>query len=170
MRPPRRASPDTLSARQTFTCRRFTAVPCPKSASSAAWSRPVVDTDGNKLPRGRIGEIVDRLKDMIITGGENVYSIEVEHALANHPGVAGCAVIGIPSDEWGESIHAFVVRKASHEVTVEDLDAHCRALIANHKCPKSIDFVDALPLSGAGKVLKVKLREPFWQQRSRRIS
>jgi acyl-CoA synthetase (AMP-forming)/AMP-acid ligase II len=114
--------------------------------------------------------VVDRLKDMIITGGENVYSTEVENALAKHPGVVSCAVIGIPSDQWGEAIHAFVVRKAGNEVGAEDLVAHCRAEIANYKCPKSIDFLDALPLSGAGKVLKAKLREPFWQGRGRQIS
>jgi acyl-CoA synthetase (AMP-forming)/AMP-acid ligase II len=113
--------------------------------------------------------VVDRIKDMIITGGENVYSTEVENALANHPGVAGCAVVGIPSDEWGESIHAFIVRKAGHQVSAEDLVAHCDGQIANYKCPRSIDFLDALPMSGAGKVLKAKLRAPFWEGRSRRI-
>ena len=114
--------------------------------------------------------VVDRVKDMIITGGENVYSTEVENALAKHPGVAGCAVVGIPSDQWGESIHAFVVLRAGHEVSVEDLAAHCHAQIANYKCPRSIDFLNALPISGAGKVLKAKLREPFWQGRNRQIS
>jgi long-chain acyl-CoA synthetase len=113
--------------------------------------------------------VVDRIKDMIITGGENVYSTEVENALANHPGVAGCALVGIPSDEWGESIHAFIVRKAGHQVSAEDLVAHCDGQIANYKCPRSIDFLDALPMSGAGKVLKAKLRAPFWEGRSRRI-
>jgi acyl-CoA synthetase (AMP-forming)/AMP-acid ligase II len=114
--------------------------------------------------------IVDRVKDMIITGGENVYSTEVENALAKHPGVAGCAVVGIPNDQWGESIHAFVVRKAGHEVSAEDLVAHCHAQIANYKCPGSIDFLEALPMSAAGKVLKAKLREPFWLGRSRQVS
>jgi acyl-CoA synthetase (AMP-forming)/AMP-acid ligase II len=113
--------------------------------------------------------IVDRLKDMIITGGENVYSTEVENALATHPGVAACAVVGIPSDEWGESIHAFVVLKTDHTVSAQDLAVHCHAQIANYKCPRSIEFLDALPLSGAGKVLKAKLREPFWQGRTRLI-
>jgi acyl-CoA synthetase (AMP-forming)/AMP-acid ligase II len=75
----------------------------------------------------------------------------VENALAKHPGVASCAVVGIPSDEWGELVHAFVVRKAGHEVSAEDLAAHCRAQIATYKCPRSIDFLDALPVSGARK-------------------
>jgi long-chain acyl-CoA synthetase len=109
--------------------------------------------------------IADRLKDMIITGGENVYSGEVENAVAQHAGVAACAVIGIPSEQWGEAVHAVVVRKPGREVLDADLIAHCKALIAGYKCPRSVDFVDALPISGAGKVLKTKLREPFWQGR-----
>ena len=114
--------------------------------------------------------IADRLKDMIITGGENVYSAEVENALAQHPAVAACAVIGVPSGEWGESVHAVVVRKPGQEVSGEVLIAHCKSLIAGYKCPRSADFVDALPLSGAGKVLKTKLREPFWQSRERAVA
>ncbi len=114
--------------------------------------------------------IADRLKDMIITGGENVYSGEVENAIAQHPAVAVCAVIGIPSDQWGEAVHAVVVRKPGQDVSVEELMAHCKPLIANYKCPRSVDFADALPLSGAGKVLKTKLREPFWKDRERAVA
>ncbi|MEJ8854949.1 long-chain-fatty-acid--CoA ligase [Variovorax robiniae] len=114
--------------------------------------------------------IADRLKDMIVSGGENVYSAEVENALAQHPAVAACAVIGIPSDKWGEAVHAVVVRKPQQEVDCEALIAHCKALIAGYKCPRSVDFVEALPLSGAGKVLKTKLREPFWQGRERAVA
>ena len=114
--------------------------------------------------------IVDRIKDMIITGGENVYSAEVENALAQHPDVAACAVIGIPSDQWGESVHAVVVAKPGTQPTAESLMAHCKTLIANYKCPRSVDFVQALPLSGAGKVLKTTLREPFWQGRNRNVA
>ena len=115
--------------------------------------------------------IADRLKDMIITGGENVYSAEVENALAQHPTVAACAVIGIPSAEWGESVHAVIVRKPGQEsVAAEALIAHCKSLIAGYKCPRSVDFVAALPLSGAGKVLKTKLREPFWQGQERAVA
>ena len=114
--------------------------------------------------------IVDRMKDMIITGGENVYSAEVENALAQHPVVAACAVIGIPSEEWGEAVHAVVVRKPQQEVACEALIAHCKSLIAGYKCPRSVDFVEALPLSGAGKVLKTRLREPFWQGRERAVA
>ena len=114
--------------------------------------------------------IADRLKDMIITGGENVYSVEVENALAQHPAVASCAVIGIPSDQWGEAVHAVVVRKPGQEVAAEALIAHCKAQIAGYKCPRSVAFVEALPISGAGKILKTKLREPFWQGRVRAVA
>jgi acyl-CoA synthetase (AMP-forming)/AMP-acid ligase II len=114
--------------------------------------------------------IADRLKDMIITGGENVYSAEVENAAAQHAAVAACAVIGIPSDQWGETVHAVVVRKPGQDVSAEALIAHCKTLIAGYKCPRSVDFVDALPISGAGKILKTKLREPFWQGRERAVA
>ena len=114
--------------------------------------------------------IADRLKDMIITGGENVYSAEVENAVTQHPAVAACAVIAIPSEEWGESVHATVVRKPGRDVGADELIAHCKSLIAGYKCPRSVDFVEALPLSGAGKVLKTKLREPFWQGRERAVA
>jgi acyl-CoA synthetase (AMP-forming)/AMP-acid ligase II len=114
--------------------------------------------------------IADRLKDMIVSGGENVYSGEVENALARHPAVAACAVIGIPDERWGETVHAVVVTKAGAEVAGDDLIAHCRTLIAGYKCPRSIAFVEQLPLSGAGKVLKAVLREPFWRGRTRRVA
>ncbi|HLW24055.1 MAG TPA: long-chain-fatty-acid--CoA ligase [Steroidobacteraceae bacterium] len=102
--------------------------------------------------------LVDRLKDMIISGGENIYSAEVENALAEHAGVAQCAVIGVPDREWGERVHAIVVPTSGAAPTVEDLIEHCRSLIAAYKCPRSIEFTDALPLSAAGKVLKAELR------------
>jgi len=126
--------------------------------------------DGASMDEDGFIFIADRLKDMIITGGENVYSAEVENALAQHPAVAACAVIGVPSAEWGESVHAVVVRKADHTISAEQLIAHCKASIAGYKCPRSVDFVDALPLSGAGKVLKTRLREPFWQGRERAVA
>ena len=117
--------------------------------------------------------ITDRLKDMIITGGENVYSAEVENALAQHAAVAMCAIIGIPSDEWGESVHAVVVLKpgadSSAEASAEALMAHCKTLIAGYKCPRSVEFREALPLSGAGKILKTTLRLPFWEGRERQV-
>ena len=106
--------------------------------------------------------IADRLKDMIISGGENVYSAEVEAALRGHPAVADAAVIGVPDERWGEAVHAVVVLRDSHadrEAALRDeLVAACRRLLAGYKCPRSIEFSAALPLSAAGKVLKTQLR------------
>lgn len=115
--------------------------------------------------------IVDRLKDMIITGGENVYSAEVEEALYSHPAIAECAVIGIPDPQWGERVHAVVRCKPDMETTEEALIGHSRTRIANYKLPRSISFTaDPLPLSGAGKILKTELRKPFWAGQDRRVS
>ncbi|MGE8189678.1 acyl-CoA synthetase [Pseudomonas sp. NPDC086278] len=103
--------------------------------------------------------IVDRLKDMIVSGGENVYSAEVENVLARHPAVAMAAVIGVPHEQWGEAVHAVVVRKPGADVDAEQLRRYCREFIAGYKCPKSIEFRDGLPLSAAGKILKRELRK-----------
>ena len=114
--------------------------------------------------------LVDRVKDMIVTGGENVYSAEVENALASHPAVAEVAVIGIPHDVWGEAVHAIVVLKANAVATAEDLIAHARERIAGFKVPKSVAFRnDPLPLSGALKVLKRDLRAPYWEGKERGV-
>jgi long-chain acyl-CoA synthetase len=113
--------------------------------------------------------IVDRVKDMIISGGENVYSTEVESAISKHPAVASCAVFGIPSDRWGEAVHAVVVLREGEATTAEDIRAHCKTLIAGYKCPSSVEFRETLPISGAGKTLKHVLREPFWQGMDRRV-
>jgi long-chain acyl-CoA synthetase len=113
--------------------------------------------------------MVDRAKDMIITGGENVYSLEVEAALLRHPAVSEAAVFGVPDERWGEAVHAVVV--PSSAITADALLDHCRDLIAGFKLPREIDFRDEpLPKSGAGKVLKTRLREPFWAGRERRVS
>ena len=114
--------------------------------------------------------VVDRVKDMIITGGENVYSAEVENAVGRHPAVAACAVIGIPSERWGESVHAVIVLKPGQTTDADAIMAHCKTLIAGYKCPRSVAFVDALPLSGAGKILKTKLREPHWAGHQRNVA
>jgi len=103
--------------------------------------------------------VVDRIKDMIITGGENVYSIEVENALTKHSSVATCAVIGLPDDVWGEKVHAVVVLQPGESVSEQELSEFCRDQIAGYKIPRSYDFVDALPISGAGKILKRELRD-----------
>ena len=115
--------------------------------------------------------IVDRAKDMIISGGENVYSTEVESALYDHPGVLEAAVIGIPHDHWGEQVHAFVVLRPGSETTEDDLSRHCHERIAGFKCPRSFTFSeDPLPKSGPGKILKNTLRDPFWEDRDRKVN
>ena len=115
--------------------------------------------------------VVDRLKDMIVTGGENVFSVEVENALLKHPSIARCAVIGVPDADWGERVHAVIVlRTGTDTIDVEALREHARHFIAGYKCPRSIELRSALPLSAAGKVLKKVLREPYWQGRTRGVS
>ena len=145
------------------------------------WNKPELTTaavrdgwmhtgDGGRMDDEGFITVVDRLKDMIKTGGENVYSAEVENALAKHPAVAASAVIAIPSEQWGEAVHAVVVLSKGQGASAAELIAHCKTLIAGYKCPRSIDLVDALPLSGAGKVLKTRLREPFWQGHERGVA
>ncbi|HEX2885302.1 long-chain-fatty-acid--CoA ligase [Vineibacter terrae] len=114
--------------------------------------------------------VVDRLKDMIISGGENVYSAEVENAIAQHPGVRLCAVIGIPDARWGEAVHAVVWPTEPAAVRGEEIIAHCRKLIAGYKCPRSVDVTDRpVPLSAAGKILKNVLREPYWDSQGKQV-
>lgn len=126
--------------------------------------------DGGYMDEDGFVFIVDRVKDMIISGGENVYSAEVENVVVQHPAVAACAVIGIPSDEWGETVHAVVVCRPESSVAPEEIIAHCKLKIAGYKCPRSVSFCKALPLSGVGKVLKTELRKPFWEGRNRQVS
>jgi long-chain acyl-CoA synthetase len=113
--------------------------------------------------------IVDRMKDMIVTGGENVYSAEVENALSRHPAVVQCAVIGIPNARWGEAVHAVVVVRPGSNPSGDDLREHCRQFIAGYKCPKSVEFRSAMPLSAAGKILKRVLRAPYWENQQRQV-
>ena len=103
-------------------------------------------------------EILDRLKDMIITGGENVYSTEVENAIASHPAVANCAVVGLPDETWGERVHAVVVLHDGAAATAGEIREHARTTIAGYKAPRTVEFVDALPATSTGKVLKRELR------------
>jgi long-chain acyl-CoA synthetase len=115
--------------------------------------------------------LVDRAKDMIISGGENVYSTEVEEVLYKHPAVLEAAVFGVPDARWGEAVHAVVVPRPGHEVDAVSLMAFCRERIAGYKVPRQIDFrSDPLPKSGQGKVLKRELRAPFWAGRTAQIS
>lgn len=115
--------------------------------------------------------IADRIKDMIVTGGENVFSAEVESAISSHPSVAEVAVIGIPDEKWGEAVHAIIVPKQGAEITLDAVVETCRPLIANYKLPRSISLRDTpLPVSGAGKVLKRDLRIPYWGGQSRQVN
>ena len=115
--------------------------------------------------------VVDRARDMIISGGENVYSTEVEHVIYQHPAVAECAVIGIPDKKWGEAIHAIIIPKEGQDITDQAIIDHCRLHIAGYKCPRSIEIRrEPLPKSGAGKVLKKLLREPYWSDSGREIN
>ncbi|WP_436771451.1 AMP-binding protein [Yinghuangia sp. YIM S09857] len=112
--------------------------------------------------------ITDRKKDVIISGGENVSSIEVEDALTAHPGVREAAVIGTPDEKWGELVTGLVV--ADDGVTAEDLITHCRTRLAGYKCPKRIEFVESLPRTATGKLQKFRLREPYWAGHERQIN
>jgi len=106
--------------------------------------------------------IVDRVKDMIISGGENIYSVEVENVIALHPAVQSCAVIGIPHEEWIETVHAIVILHPGQTLSAADIVTHCRSKIAHYKCPRSVDIrEEPLPLSAAGKVLKRELRVEY---------
>jgi len=114
--------------------------------------------------------IQDRVKDMIVSGGENVYPREVEEVLFQHPAVADAAVIGVPSEQWGEECKAVVVKKEGAEVTAEEIMEFCKGQLGGYKRPRSVDFIDALPRNPTGKVLKKDLREPYWKGHERRVS
>ncbi len=127
--------------------------------------------DGGYLDEEGFLFVVDRVKDMIVSGGENVYSTEVENSLARHPAVIECAVIGVPDEKWGERVHAIVRLRDGADLNESELFAHCKEEIAGYKCPRSIEFRDeALPVSPAGKVLKAELRGPYWQDHERQVS
>jgi long-chain acyl-CoA synthetase len=113
--------------------------------------------------------IHDRVKDMIVSGGENVYPAEVENVLMSHDGIADVAVIGVPDEKWGETPKAVVVKAAGADPTPEEIIAFARERLARFKCPTSVDFVDVLPRNPSGKVLKKDLREPYWAGRDRRV-
>ncbi len=127
--------------------------------------------DGGYMDEEGFLYIVDRVKDMIISGGENVYSAEVEDAVHQHPAVAEAAVIGVPDDKWGERVHAIVRCRDGAAVSEAELIAHCHALIAGYKCPKTVAFRDQpMPLSGAGKILKTELRKPYWEGHEKQVN
>jgi long-chain acyl-CoA synthetase len=115
--------------------------------------------DGGVMDASGYLYVIDRIKDMVITGGENVYPVEVESTLTSHPAVSMCAVIGLPHEKWGEAVHAIVVLKPGAQASAEELSTHCHLLISGFKCPKSYEFRDKLPLTAAGKVQKTELRK-----------
>jgi fatty-acyl-CoA synthase len=112
----------------------------------------------------------DRIKDMIVSGGENIYPAEVENALMQHPAVADGAVIGVPDEKWGEAVKACVVLKPGAAASEADIVRFMRERIAHYKCPSSVDFLDAIPRNPTGKILKRVLREPYWKGRDRRVN
>jgi len=114
--------------------------------------------------------ILDRKKDMIVSGGENIYPAEVESALFGHPAVADVAVIGVPDDRWGETVKAVVSLNPGTEATEEELIGYCAEHLAKFKCPTSVDIIDALPRNPTGKILKRDLRKPYWEGRDRQVS
>lgn len=146
------------------------------------WKRPVETEDVLRdgwLHTGDLATVdadgyiylVDRKKDMIVTGGENVYSTEVEAVLYSHPAVKEAAVIPIPDPDWGEAVHACVALRDGKRLTAEELIEFCRDQMANYKVPRSIEFIEGeLPKGGTGKILKKQLRERYWKDRARRIS
>jgi fatty-acyl-CoA synthase len=126
--------------------------------------------DKGHLEAGDYLVISDRKKDVIISGGENVSSLEVEDCLYQHPAVAEAAVIGVPDAKWGETVKALVVLRAGSDVTEADLIEHCRGRLAHFKCPTSVDLREALPRTATGKLQKFKLREPFWAGFERKVN
>ncbi len=138
-----------------------------KSINAEGWFRSgdagYVDADGYVY-------IHDRVKDMIVNGGENVYPAEVENVLMSHPAIADCAVIGVPHDRWGETAKAMVVKKADVEVTEQEIIDFARERLAKFKCPTSVEWLEALPRNPSGKVLKKDLRAPYWEGRTRNVN
>jgi acyl-CoA synthetase (AMP-forming)/AMP-acid ligase II len=126
--------------------------------------------DGGAIDdEGYLG-ISDRKKDVIITGGENVSSIEVEDALCSHPAVAEAAVIGVPHEKWGETVKALVVLVAGAKASEEELIAYCRSKLAHYKCPTSVELRPELIRTSTGKLQKFKLRAPYWEGRTRQVN
>ncbi len=112
----------------------------------------------------------DRIKDMIVSGGENVYPAEVENVLLSHPDVVDAAVIGVPDERWGETAKAIVVLAPGAELDEGAVISYCRQHLAHYKCPTSIDVADVLPRNPSGKLLKRELRAPYWLGRARSIN
>lgn len=126
--------------------------------------------DGGAIDAENHVSILDRKKDVIISGGENVSSIEVEDCIFSHPAVAEVAVIGVPDEKWGETVKALVVVAPGAQVTEQEIVDHCRARLAHYKCPTSVEFRDVLARTATGKLQKFKLRAPYWEGRERQVN
>jgi acyl-CoA synthetase (AMP-forming)/AMP-acid ligase II len=113
--------------------------------------------------------IVDRKRDMIITGGENVYSVEVENELYSHPAVLEAAVIGVPDERWGEAVKAIIVLKDGQQASEEEIIQYCKERLAHFKAPKSVDFVSSMPRTGSAKIAKVALRDEYWRGMAKKV-
>jgi len=137
-----------------------------RGADGMGWFR---SGDAGYLREGYI-YMHDRIKDLIVSGGENIYPAEVENALMQHPAIANGAVIGVPDEQWGEAVKACVVLKPGAAATESDVIQFMRGRIAHFKCPRSVDFMEAIPRNPTGKILKRVLREPYWKGRSRRVN
>jgi long-chain acyl-CoA synthetase len=142
------------------------AYPEGRDANGLGWFRT---GDAGYLRDGYL-YIHDRVKDMIVSGGENVYPAEIENVLMSHPDVVDVAVIGVPSERWGETVKAVIVPRPGSDVSDASLLAHCRERLAGFKCPTSIDRAAALPRNPSGKLLKTLIREPYWEGRTRRVN
>lgn len=123
-----------------------------------------------RLDHGGYLFLTDRVKDMIVSGGENLYPKEAENLLAEHPLVAEASVIGVPHPTWGETAKAVVILNPGEQISEQELISWLRARLAHYKCPTSVEFVRELPRNAAGKVLKRVLREPYWKEHTRRIN
>jgi fatty-acyl-CoA synthase len=138
-----------------------------KTLDSEGWLRT---GDAGYMDRDGYLYIHDRIKDMIISGGENIYPAEVESAICDHPDVAEVAVIGVPDEKWGEAVKAIVVMKPGKKATPSDIINFTRERIAGFKTPKSVDFIEALPRNASGKILRRHLRDPYWAGKDRQVN
>jgi long-chain acyl-CoA synthetase len=138
-----------------------------KSVTADGWFR---SGDAGYLDADGYLYIHDRVKDMIVSGGENVYPAEVENVLMGHPAIADVAVIGVPHEKWGETAKAMVVRRPGVEVTEQEIIDYARERLARFKCPTTVEWLDALPRNPSGKILKKDLRAPFWEGRDRNVN
>jgi acyl-CoA synthetase (AMP-forming)/AMP-acid ligase II len=145
------------------------------------WNQPAAtqaSLRGGWLHTGDVGRldsdgyltICDRLKDMIVSGGENVYPRAIEEVLAGHPGISEAAVIGVPDARWGEAVKAIVIPRAGVSLSADEVIAFCRQRLGGFEVPRSVDFVEVLPRNAAGKVLKRVLREPYWAGQARQVA